>query len=70
MCVVVVATRYEVDLLKDKYEDIEENHLEMQRLHRDRCKVHFNESHSSIIVTLLLGTLGRVHTGIAPVHVL
>ena len=31
--------RYEVDLLKDRLEDLSEEHLELQREHKDKCRV-------------------------------
>ena len=31
--------RYEVELLKDQYDDTQEALIELQREHKDRCKV-------------------------------
>ena len=37
-------SRYQVDLLKDQLEDMEEELIEVQRLHKDRCKVSLIDS--------------------------
>ena len=31
--------RYQVDILKDQFEEMEEAHVELQREHKDRCRV-------------------------------
>ncbi len=31
--------RYQIDLHKDQLEDMEEQHIELQRLHKDTCRV-------------------------------
>ena len=33
--------RYQVDLLKDQLEEMEEQLIELQRQHKDRCRVSF-----------------------------
>ena len=35
--------RYEVDLLKDRLEDLSEEHIELQREHKDKCRVSQRE---------------------------
>nr|XP_018904187.1 PREDICTED: leucine-rich repeat flightless-interacting protein 2 isoform X3 [Bemisia tabaci] len=34
------AASYQVDLLKDKFEELEESHAQLQREHRDKCREH------------------------------
>ncbi len=46
--------RYQVDLLKDQLEEMEEQLLELQRQHKDRCRVSFKSTQQAFISVAIL----------------
>ena len=49
--------RYQVDILKDQFEEMEEAHVELQREHKDRCRV----SNTNILLLYIIYMYSR-HT--------
>ena len=42
LCVCACDCRYEVDIMKDRFDDLEENHIEVQRELREKSKVRID----------------------------
>ena len=43
---------FQVDQIKDKLEDLEEQYIEVNRLHKDRCKVGGRYGHEDVMVAV------------------